>query len=233
MCIEKRMLLATLNRISTAVATDRPGLAQQRRKSVMKPALKYAVALSVISSLWVADGANAAEPYTLQYTAEGELIRPADGAWREWIYVGAPVTPNALNDGSAPFPEIHSVYIEPKTWTHYKKTGAFMEGAIIAKELSLVRAPDGANADGSTNEVSGTGYFMGEYSGFEITVKSKTRYPDEPGNWAYYSFGHHGPPYAMTAALEPVAACNACHEAAADDDFVFTQFYPVLRAAKP
>ena len=88
--------------------------------------------------------APAAEPYTLQYTADGELIRPADGSWREWIYIGTPFTPNALNDGEAAFPEFHSVYIEPEAWEHYKKTGEFMEGTIIAKELSLVRAPDGA-----------------------------------------------------------------------------------------
>ena len=59
--------------------------------------------------------ASAAEPYTLQFTAEGELIRPPDGAWREWVYIGAIVTPNALNDGEAPFPEFHSVYVEPGT----------------------------------------------------------------------------------------------------------------------
>jgi len=32
---------------------------------------------------------------------------------------------------------------------------------------------------------------------------------------------------------QPYEACSACHEAIAADDFVFTQFYPVLRAAKP
>jgi hypothetical protein len=37
----------------------------------------------------------------------------------------------------------------------------------------------------------------------------------------------------MTAAAAPTEACNACHEASADEDFVFTQFYPVLRAGKP
>jgi hypothetical protein len=30
----------------------------------------------------------------------------------------------------------------------------------------------------------------------------------------------------------PAEACNACHAAAAADDFVFTQFYPVLRLGK-
>ncbi len=30
----------------------------------------------------------------------------------------------------------------------------------------------------------------------------------------------------------PSAACNGCHLVSAADDFVFTQFYPVLRAGK-
>ena len=188
---------------------------------------------AAIAGPYVASPANAADPYSLQYTADGKLIRPTNDAWREWIYIGTPITPNALNDGAAPFPEFHSVYVEPKTWEHYQKTGEFMEGAILAKELSRIRAPEGANEDASTDEVSGTGYFMGEFSGFEITVKSKKHHPNEPGNWAYFTFGHHAPPYAMTAAPAPSEACNACHEASADQDFVFTQFYPVLLAAKP
>jgi hypothetical protein len=125
------------------------------------------------------------------------------------------------------------VYIDPVSWAHYKKTGEFRDGTVIAKELTLVRAPDGANEDGSTDEVSGTGYFMGEYSGFEITIKSKELHPDEPGYWAYYTFGHQPEPYNPTAQRQPAEACNACHEAAAAEDFVFTQYYPVLRAAKP
>ena len=64
------------------------------------------------------------------------------------------------------------------SWEHYKKTGGFREGTVIAKELTRVRAPDGANEDDSTDEVSGTGYFVGEYSGFEITIKSKELYPN-------------------------------------------------------
>ncbi len=47
------------------------------------------------------------------FTMEGELVRP-DG-WREWIFVGAPLTPNALNDGEAAFPEFHNVYIDPES----------------------------------------------------------------------------------------------------------------------
>ncbi|MDH3580922.1 MAG: cytochrome P460 family protein [Hyphomicrobiales bacterium] len=171
--------------------------------------------------------------YKPQHNAKGELLLPKNHSWREWPYVGSMVTPNALNGGEAPFPEHHVTYIDPESWQHYKKTGQFREGTVIAKELTRVRAPDGANKDGSTDEVSGTGYFMGEYSGFEITIKSKKLYPKEPGNWGYYSFGHHPEPYNATAKKQPTEACAACHQASAAEDMVFTQFYPVLRAAKP
>ena len=171
--------------------------------------------------------------YTPEFTSDKQLKIPEGKIWREWPFVGTPLTPNALNGGQAPFPEFHIVYIDPVSWEHYKMTGAFRDGTVLAKELTRVRAPDGANEDGSTDEVSGTGYFMGEFSGFEITIKSKQLYPDEPGNWAYYTFGHQPEPYNPTAKRQPAEACNACHEASAAEDFVFTQFYPVLRAAKP
>ena len=171
--------------------------------------------------------------YSPEFTSKKMLKVPKGKIWREWLYVGSLVTPNALNDGNAPFPEHHMVYIDPVSWAHYKKTGKFREGTVIAKELTRVRAPDGANKNGSTDEVSGTGYFMGEYSGLEITIKSKKLYPNEPGNWAYYTFGHKPEPYNSTAKRQPAEACNACHETSAAEDFVFTQFYPVFRAAKP
>ncbi len=186
------------------------------------------------SVIWSERNATAQESsYEPKFNDKGDLLLPKEHIWRDWPYVGTPVTPNALNNGAAAFPEFHIVYIDPVSWKHYKKTGEFREGTVIAKELTLVRAPDGANKDGSTNEVSGTGYFMGNYSGFEITIKSKKLYPNEPGNWAYYTFGHQPEPYNASAAKQLAEACAACHEASAAEDMVFTQFYPVLRAAKP
>jgi len=191
------------------------------------------VAALTLAAAAVGPGAAQDGGYSPAFTADNKLMLPSDHVWREWPTIGTPLTPNALNGGQAAFPEFHIVYIDPESFAHWKKTGEFREGTVIAKELTSVRAPDGANPDGSTNEVSGTGYFMGDYTGFEITIKSRALYPDEPGNWAYYSFGHNGEPYNAAAEKQPAENCNACHEASADQDFVFTQFYPVLRAAKP
>jgi hypothetical protein len=38
------------------------------------------------------------------FNDKGQLIRP-DVSYREWIYIGTPFTPNALNPPEAPFPE--------------------------------------------------------------------------------------------------------------------------------
>ena len=152
----------------------------------------------------------------------GKLKRPE--GYREWIYVGTPVTPNDLNDGKAAFPEFHNVYIDPDSWAHWKKTGEFPDGTVLIKELVSV---------GSKGAVSGNGYFQGDFIGLEAEIKSARHFPNEPGNWAYFSFtrpDHRS--LAQTATAFPTESCNACHAAAAADDFVFTQYYPVLRAGK-
>ena len=62
--------------------------------------------------------------YMPAFTSEKMLKIPEAKIWRERPYIGSLVTLNALNDGSAPFPEHHVVYIDPVSWAHYKKTGA-------------------------------------------------------------------------------------------------------------
>src|SRR5262249_39846529 len=96
-----------------------------------------------------------------EYTASGELVLPKD--FHEWVYVGSPLTPNALNGGMAGFPEFHNVYIEPGSYEIYKRTNGFPEGTILFKELQLTLP--GQEADGSRTEPSGRGYFPGPLNG--------------------------------------------------------------------
>jgi len=156
-----------------------------------------------------------------EFNEKGLLLRP-DIRYREWVYIGTPLTPNDMNDGKATFPEFHNVYIHPADFAHWKKHGTFPDKTVIVKELVLV---------GSKQAVSGAGYFMGKYTGLEVTIKDSKRFKSEPGYWAYFSFGHSYP-LADTAQAFPTGSCNACHENSAKDDFVFTQYYPVLLAAK-
>lgn len=175
----------------------------------------------VVTLLWPLPQSNVeAGEKAIKFDAEGKLIRPA--GYREWVYVGTPLTPNDMNDGKAAFPEFHNVYMDPQSYAIYKKTGKFPDGTILVKELVSV---------GSKTAASGSGYFMGEFIGLEVEIKDSKRFPNEPGNWAYFSYGHSYP-LKDKAKAAPTAACNACHQAVAAEDWVFTQYYPVLRAAK-
>ncbi len=176
-----------------------------------------------------AAGSESSDIVQASFNEDGSVNIPT--GYRQWVFMGAPLTPNALNGGEAPFPEFHNVYIEPSAFAAFEATGEFPEGTQIVKELTTVRSNNNAE-NGSSQEVSGVGYFQGEFAGLELTVKDNDRFKDEPGGWAYFSFGHKSPPYEKTATAFPAESCNACHEASAETDFVFTQFYPVLRAAK-
>ena len=170
--------------------------------------------------------AGAAEPQARQativeFTADGKLKRPE--GYREWIYIGTPLTPNDLNGGEAPFPEFHAVYMDPESFAHYEKTGEFRDGTVMIKELVAVGAKEAS---------SGKGYFMGDYIGLEVSIKDAKRFKDEPGSWAYFSFGHKYPLKAESS-KNAASACNQCHQNSAKTDWVFSQYYPVLRAAAP
>lgn len=157
-----------------------------------------------------------------KFNSQNELIKLDADNYRRWVYVGTPLTPNDMNQPEAAFPEFHNVYIHPDDYNYWQQNGKWQDGTILVKELVLV---------GKKQEVSGNGYFMGDFTGLEVTIKDKKLFPDEPGNWAYFSFGHTYP-LANTAKAFPTAACNSCHATSAEDDFVFTQNYPVLSAAK-
>jgi Cytochrome P460 len=157
----------------------------------------------------------------IEFTPEGKLKRPI--GYRKWVYVGTPLTPNDLNGGEAPFPEFHAVYIDPESFAHYEKTGEFRDGTVMVKELVGV---------GAREATSGKGYFMGDFTGLETSIKDSKRFKDEPGSWAYFSFGHKYPLKAEVA-KNSAASCNTCHETSAAKDYVFSQYYPVLRASAP
>jgi len=145
--------------------------------------------------------------------------------FRDWPFLGAPLTPNGLNGGAAGFPEFHHVYIEPGALAEFRRTGAFPEGTTIVKELVLLKPGD--YPDGSRDEPSGRGYFADRFAGIDMIVKDTTRFA-ATGGWGFFNFGHHEPPYAERAEPAPNEVCAFCHTANATHDMVFTTFYPIL-----
>ena len=158
-----------------------------------------------------------------KYTADGQLIPFSPDVFREWIWVGEPLTPNSLNPPEANFPEFHNVYINPTAWREWKKSGTFPDGTVMIKELTSV---------GTTNAPSGDGFFQGEFTGLEHAIKDSKRFPEEAKGWGYFTFGHKYP-LKKQAPLNQFSTCAQCHVANAKDNLmVFTEYYPVLRAAR-
>jgi hypothetical protein len=134
----------------------------------------------------------------------------ADGAlvrpegYRQWVFIGAPITP------------------DPQTFAHWQETGGFRTGAVVVQERVNV---------GSTREMSGNGFFPGRFIGLQVMVKDVKRFPETI--WGFFSFG--SPPYAdKVKEIEGLGEldCAGCH-ARGHQDWVFTEFYPILKAARP
>ncbi len=158
------------------------------------------------------------------FNENGELLQPA--GFRTWVFLGAPLTPNALNNGAAGFPEYHNVYVEQAAYERYLESGEWPEGTVMVKELQLTRP--GTFEDGSTLEASGRGFFPGVPNGLDVSVKDSTRFSDSQ-DWGFFNFGHHAPPYAAVAQAAPTEACAGCHAANAHEDMVFSDFYQQLK----
>lgn len=155
-----------------------------------------------------------------QFNAQGELVQPT--GFRQWVFIGSPLTPNGLNAGNAGFPEYHNVYVEPAAFNHYRETGEWPEGTMMVKELQLVQP--GQFDDGSRVEPSGRGYFPAQVNGLDVSVKDSARFGDTD-NWGYFNFGHNAPPYLASAPAAPAEACAGCHIDNAHEDMVFVNFY--------
>lgn len=181
----------------------------------------FLVLSSLALQLFFAGDVRAGKHFA-KFNDKDELVRPT--GYREWVYIGSPLTPNDMNNGKATFPEFHNVYIDPVSWEHWKSTGEFRDGTVIVKELVSVA---------TKQSFSGNGYFMGEYIGLEALIKDKSRFPASDLYWGYFRFTTDDHQKLLRASsVSPSAACAACHTPNAKDDGIFTQHYPVLRAAK-
>ena len=178
--------------------------------------------LAAAALLW-AFSAPAGEPAgAAVFDDKGLLQLPQE--WRKWVFIGSPLTPNSLNGGMAYLPEFKNVYVDPASFAAWEKTGQFRDGAVVVKELVSV---------GSTEDMTGRGFFQGDFIGLEVAVKGLDRFPKDQNGWGFFSFGK--PPYAkavpaVTGTGELI--CAGCH-LEADQDMIFTRFYPVLKAARP
>ena len=152
-----------------------------------------------------------------QYDSTGALLQPKN--FEHWTFVGPNIGMSYDTDHPQGPGEFHNIYPQPEAVDAYKATGKFPDNTMF---LLVVYQP------AQKVSINKAGYFEGEYTGLAVSVKDRSRFKD---GWAYFSFGESGN-LAETAKAMPSAMCFACHDQHADDDHVFVQFHPILRAAR-
>ena len=185
----------------------------------------FAIALSSGSmshAAPAAEGGGSVSVPRASFTAAGEARLPV--GYRQWVHVGTRDNAQgkiSIIDGKpTQTPEVLNAYVEPHAFAAYQKTRIWPDGSQIVKEFSAVRV--GANCQGvfCTTEF-GEGIFETGYIGLGYMVKDEKRFPDAPGHWGFFHFGHHPPPYEPVSTLRPASQCNYCHvNLASKTDFV-------------
>ena len=161
-----------------------------------------------------------------QFSPKGEVVLPTD--FRHWVHVGTFIKESGINifdNSKITAPLIFNTYVEPSAYRHYMSTGQWADGAQIVKEIT--QAQSGNNCDDKVTHVCktsiGAGIFQDSYEGIGYMVKDVKRFPNEAGNWAFFTSGHLKPPYPEMAMIKPQEDCAACHiKHANDQDYVFS-----------
>ena len=178
------------------------------------------------------DSAATAQSYKSQPTASEKpaavfedkdtLLRPE--GYREWIFVGSSTglnySPNPAPSSSTSATDFKNVYINPSSYREFVKTGKFPEGTVMILEIAQAA---------NKNEPALQGTFASQYIALEASVKDSKRFPS---GWAYFGFTGQEGKLKAKAKPFPDSACLSCHQQKAATDRVFTQFYPVLNAAR-
>jgi hypothetical protein len=148
-------------------------------------------------------GALAEEPETM----------PVPDNYRQWVFLTSSLD---LNYNTAAAPDHHmldNVFVDPKAFAAFQKTGTWPVGAILIKENRMAE---------SAGTLSKAGQFQTGVMNLEIHIKDGKRFP---GQWSFFV----SPDGKAAGALRPLSAnCYSCHQDHGAVDTTFVQFYPTL-----
>ena len=201
------------------------------QQSSVRAAAIASVCIMAVLAFWSAGHSSALPPASAlstvraSFAADGDLHLP--GGFRRWEHVGSRVKTSGKSvlDGAVILrPQVMDTYIEPSAFVQYKKTGVWPDGTQIVKEISIIKVGDDCDkVTFACSTPAGAGIFQDSFIGVGMMVKDSKRFPDAPGNWAYFRFLAHGPTYATTSAVLPENQCQSCHvKFASKEDYVFT-----------
>ncbi len=180
------------------------------------------VLLAVSGGILSLSSFSASDPPVARFEGKDTLLRPM--GYREWVFVGSSLglRYDKNDQKTSQEPELyHNVYINPSAYRAFSRTGKFPEGSMMVLELVQAEAKSEPGLRGS---------FQKEYVSLEASVKDSKRFE---GGWGYFSFTDNDGKAKSKAQPFSSDRCWSCHHQKAATDHVFTQFYPVLRAAAP
>jgi hypothetical protein len=186
-------------------------------------ALLGALAVSVGGIALITEDGQAAGPDGFQIAVDekGAIRLPDIDYRKDWASLGAWAV--AAEEGTQGSQGIHAVYTQPATVDAFRETGRFPDGAILIKELFSTTTDD--MTTGTVSRADNT-------SGWFVMIKDSIgRYPDnklwgDGWGWAYFDAKDR----INTPTTDYKTDCLGCHVPVKDQDWVYVQGYPVLRA---
>lgn len=175
--------------------------------------------------------------------------------YRSWTHIGTFATPpgskTILDGNTREGVQFGNTYVESTALAIYKATNKWPDGTQLVKEFSESRLSEDCDKSngsctknngkhwpqsiGKCNKTTGVcvtshgkGIFENNFFGVTLMVKDAKRFPDAPGNWAYFAYGpaKDDKSYPQTAKVLPYEQCAGCHVAnAKDTDYVFSDLH--------
>ena len=133
--------------------------------------------------------------------------------YRQWVFLTSSLDLNYNTTAAPGHHMLDNVFVDPKAFAAFQKTGTWPVGTILIKENRMAE---------SAGTLSKAGQFQTDVMNLEIHIKDGKRFP---GQWSFFV----SPDGKAPGALRPLSAnCYSCHQDHGAVDTTFVQFYPTL-----
>lgn len=173
--------------------------------------------VTVISTILVPNALAQGTEFSPYVDNQGNISFPTDFRTSK-AHLGSWFVPDGGASG------FHDVYTEKSSIEAFRKTGKFPDGATIVKELR-------ASKKGAYTTGQGVSHSTKELKQWFVMVKdSEGRFADNPlwgdgWGWALFKPDNKG----QNIAADYKTDCLGCHVPAQQNDWIYTEAYPVLK----
>ncbi|MDT0618612.1 cytochrome P460 family protein [Salinisphaera sp. P385] len=172
------------------------------------------------SMLYLVCSSSTAEQGFSPYVDDQGNISFPDDFRTSMVHMGSWFVPEGGASG------FHDVYTEKKTVAAFRETGEFPDGATLVKELRS------SNSSAYTTGPNVSHATKGIKQWFVMIKDTKGRFSDNPlwgdgWGWALYKPDNQS----KNVATDYQSDCLGCHIPAQDNDLVYIEGYPILRAS--